>query len=64
MYSKIEKIQRDRFVKGDPSSQLVVNHLENIRGITTKTGLIRTLKQYYKDNHEACKIVSKTNTYS
>ena len=30
--------------------ELVVNHLENHREITTKTGLIRCLKYYYKDN--------------
>ena len=35
--------------------QLVVNHLENIRGICTKTGLVRTLKQYYKDRSDASK---------
>lgn len=40
------------------SSSFVINHLENIRGITTKTGLVRTLKQFYKDKQEA----SKENT--
>lgn len=30
--------------------ELVVNHLENHREITTKTGILRTLKYYYKDN--------------
>jgi hypothetical protein len=34
----------------DTSNELVVNHLENNREITTKTGLIRSLKAYYKDN--------------
>jgi len=35
----------------------VVNHLENIRGICTKTGLVRTLKQFYKDKSDASKII-------
>lgn len=26
----------------------VINHIENIRGLTTKTGLVRSLKLYYK----------------
>ena len=30
--------------------ELVVNHLENHRELTTKTGLIRCLKYFYKDN--------------
>lgn len=29
---------------------MIVNHLEGHREITTKTGLIRSLKYYYKDN--------------
>ena len=32
-----------------PQKQLVVNHLENHRDLTTKTGLVRSLKYYYKD---------------
>lgn len=39
----------------DASRELVVNHLENNREITTKTGLIRSLKAYYKDNIQASK---------
>lgn len=35
--------------------QLVINHFEVIRGIATKTGLIRTLKSYYKNNTLAVK---------
>ena len=34
----------------DPSKEIVVNHLENNREITTKTGLIRSLKNYYRDH--------------
>jgi len=30
--------------------ELVVNHLEGHRELTTKTGLIRSLRYYYKDN--------------
>ena len=32
-----------------PSKNLVVNHLEKHRDLTTKTGLVRSLKYYYKD---------------
>jgi len=32
------------------AKELVVNHLECHRDITTKTGLIRSLKYFYKDN--------------
>ena len=32
------------------SKDLVVNHLEGHREITTKTGLVRSLKYYYKDS--------------
>ena len=32
---------------------MVTNHLENNREITTKTGLIRSLKSYYKDHNGA-----------
>jgi len=31
-------------------TEFVVSHLENNREITTKTGLIRSLKGYYKHN--------------
>lgn len=37
----------------DPGRELVVSHLENNREITTKTGLIRSLKIFYKDNQNA-----------
>lgn len=32
------------------SMDLLVNHLEGHRELTTKTGLIRSLKYFYKDN--------------
>ena len=35
------------------SKEIVVNHLENNREITTKTGLIRSLKAYYKEHPDA-----------
>lgn len=35
------------------SQELVVNHLENNRELTTKTGLVRNLKNYYKDHQGA-----------
>jgi len=42
MYGKIDK----KFFNASSAlnDQLVVNHLENIRGICTKTGLVWTLK--------------------
>ncbi len=55
MYAKIDKILKDN--NPDIQKQIVVNHLENISSICTKTGLVRTLKQYYKDNTEACNIL-------
>ena len=36
-----------------PDKKLVINHLENNRVITTKTGLIRTLRSYYNYNEDA-----------
>ena len=35
------------------SSPFFFNHFEVTRGITTKTGLIRTLKTYYEENEQA-----------
>jgi hypothetical protein len=32
---------------------LVYNHFENTRGIGTKTGIIRSLNQYYEENQDA-----------
>jgi len=31
----------------------IFNHFENLKGLVTKTGLIRSLKTYYKDNQSA-----------
>lgn len=31
----------------------MINHFENTRGITTKTGLIRTLSKYYSSLEQA-----------
>ena len=42
LYSIIDKINAES--NQAIWKQLVVNHLENIRGICTKTGLVRTLK--------------------
>eukprot|EP00347_Sterkiella_histriomuscorum_P014075 403362257 len=51
MYTKIDQIQKDS--QSDRHDKFVVNHLENIKRICTKTGLIKTLKTYYKGNAEA-----------
>ena len=45
----------------DNNKELVVNHLENNREITTKTGLIRSLKSYYKDNNSAIENIIEGN---
>ena len=34
--------------KGIRKSHIVINHLENIKGICTKTGLIKSLRMFYK----------------
>lgn len=53
MYTRIDKILKDPY--SDRQDSFVVNHLENIQGICTKTGLVKTLKHYYKNNSEASK---------
>ncbi len=35
-------------------NHLVVNHLENIKTITTKTGILASLRKYYKHSPAAC----------
>ena len=42
-------------MENDPSKPIFFNHFENTRGITTKTGLIRSLQLYYS-NSEAAKL--------
>lgn len=32
---------------------MVINHLEKIKGISTKTGLIESLRNYYEKNGDA-----------
>ncbi len=46
-YDKIDK----RILKD--SRPFLFNHFEILRGLCTKTGLIRSLKQFYKSNQEA-----------
>ena len=41
----------------------ILNHFEDNRGICTKTGLIRSLKQYYQTNDDSCKKKKKLLTY-
>lgn len=36
--------------KGSKDRELVINHLDGHREITTKTSLLRSLKYYYKTN--------------
>jgi hypothetical protein len=59
LYSLIDKVHASSDeASGALEKQLVVNHLENLRGICTKTGLVRTLKQFYQDRPDAGKITS------
>ena len=39
--------------KDDQVAIRTLNHIENIRGLTTKTGLVRSLKLYYKRTAQA-----------
>lgn len=43
-YQNIDKINSNR----DKRRHIVINHLENIKGICTKTGLIKSLRRFYK----------------
>jgi hypothetical protein len=46
-YDRIDKrLQRDH-------RPFIYNHFEILRGLCTKTGLIRSLKAYYKSNQDA-----------
>jgi|JI9StandDraft_2_1071091.scaffolds.fasta_scaffold106834_1 hypothetical protein len=46
-YDKIEQRTRRTPIP------FIFNHFENLKGLTTKTGLIRSLKAYYKENKAA-----------
>ena len=35
------------------SEAIIFNHFENLRGMCTKSGLVKSLKDYYKSNREA-----------
>ena len=37
-------------IKRGSLGPLIYNHFEVLKGLTTKTGLVRSLKQYYKGN--------------
>ena len=37
------------------SSPFIYNHFEVLKGLVTKSGLIRSLKQYYFNNESASK---------
>lgn len=65
LYSMIDKTNAaaDELPGNHADKQLVVNHLENLRGICTKTGLVRTLKQFYQDCPDAGKPPSTTKSY-
>ena len=36
--------------QNEANDELVINHLENNKELTSKTGLIRSLKKYYRSN--------------
>ena len=43
----------DARIESDPSKPIFLNHFETTRAITTKTGLIRSLQNYYNASEEA-----------
>lgn len=43
----------DARLEADPSKPIFLNHFESTRGITTKTGLIRSLQTYYNASEAA-----------
>jgi len=47
--NKVDRINSTR----DPEKHLIINHLDNIRGICTKDGLIYSLRRYYTASNEA-----------
>ncbi len=49
-FSGYDKV--DKRILRDPKP-FIFNHFEVIRGLVTKTGLIRSLKTYYKQNEQA-----------
>jgi len=52
-----EYIKLDGIAKTTPKNfSQVFNHFENIRGICTKTGLVRSLKKYYTGNCESAQV--------
>lgn len=46
---KLDRVNATR----DPKFHIVINHLENIKGICTKTGLIKSLRRFYKSYPDA-----------
>ena len=47
-YAKMDEAQKKNKIPQ------ILNHFEDNRGICTKTGLIRSLKQYYQTNDDSC----------
>ena len=43
----------DKRIKNYPEKAFLFNHFEVIRGITTKTNLVKSLKAYYETNEAA-----------
>ena len=52
-FSGYDKI--DKKILREPRTPFIYNHFEILRGLCTKTGLIRSLKQFYHSNEEAHK---------
>ena len=52
-FSGYDKI--DKKLARDPRTPFIYNHFEILRGLCTKTGLIRSLKHFYQTNEEAIK---------
>jgi hypothetical protein len=43
----------DKRIKNHKDQPFIFNHFEVIRGITTKTNLVKSLKAYYENNEAA-----------
>ena len=52
-YDSVQRKIDRRMLKQHTSEPFVYNHLEVTKGIGSKSGLIKSLKQYYYTNQEA-----------
>jgi hypothetical protein len=50
--------RRDLWYKRINNQNQMYNHFENIRGIATKTGIVRSLKNFYYNHPPASKLLN------